>query len=101
MKDKDMIIIEAAIKLFAKKWISATSIQEIATESGISKGAFYLHFKSKDSLILAILHHYFDTLQRNVMAIEHEYLPARERFSKQVNVMFENLLKHKDFIIMQ
>ncbi|MFZ3590771.1 TetR/AcrR family transcriptional regulator [Bacillus sp. DJP31] len=101
MKEKDLIIIEEAIKLFAKKGFSATSIQEIATESRISKGAFYLHFKSKEALLLAILHYYFDSLQKNVLSIEDEGLPPRARFTKQINVMFENLLQHKEFIIMQ
>lgn len=48
MTEKNTQIIEAGMKLFANKGFSATSVQEIATESGISKGSFYLHFKSKD-----------------------------------------------------
>ncbi len=101
MKAKDRLIIEAAIKLFAKKGFSATSIQEIASESGISKGAFYLHFKSKESLLLAILNYYFEEIKKNVLAIEQEELSARDKFSRQLTVLYENLLQHKDFIIMQ
>ncbi len=101
MNDKDKLIIKAAITLFAQKGFASTSIQEIATESGISKGAFYLHFKSKEALLLAILNHYFEQLQRNVSAIENKNLSPREKFIMQLTVLYENLIEHKEFIIMQ
>ncbi len=47
MKEKERLIIEMAMKLFATKGVNATSVQEIVTACGISKGAFYLYFKSK------------------------------------------------------
>ncbi len=47
MKEKERLIIEMAMKLFAAKGVNATSVQEIVTACGISKGAFYLYFKSK------------------------------------------------------
>lgn len=40
MKEKERLIIESAMKLFATKGVNATSVQEIVTASGISKGAF-------------------------------------------------------------
>lgn len=101
MKEKEKIIIETAIKLFAHKGVSSTSIQEIATESGISKGAFYLYFKSKDALLLAILTYYFNRLQKNIQIFENLDLPPREKFAKQLTALFETLLTHKEFIIMQ
>lgn len=101
MKDKEKAIIEAAIKLFATKGFASTSIQEIVTESGISKGAFYLYFKSKDALLIAILEYYFDRVQKNVEAFKNEEIPPREKFLKQLLALFNTLLEHKEFIIMQ
>lgn len=48
---------EHALDLFSEQGFLATSVQEIAERSGISKGAFYLSFKSKDELILELIHH--------------------------------------------
>ncbi|PLR95413.1 TetR/AcrR family transcriptional regulator [Bacillus sp. T33-2] len=101
MKEKEKTIIEAAIKLFAAKGYASTSIQEIVTESGISKGAFYLYFKSKDALLVAILEYYFDRLQRNVAELEGADLPPREKFTRQLTALFMNIVEHKEFIIMQ
>lgn len=55
---KKQIIIDVAVELFAEKGIEATSVQQITEKCGISKGAFYLHFKSKEQLILAILDYF-------------------------------------------
>lgn len=100
MKEKERLIIETAIKSFAMKGVSATSIQEIATECGISKGAFYLHFKSKDALVLATLEYYYDRIQNKMMDIEKESLPPREKFEKQMHCQFYELQQKKEFIIM-
>lgn len=101
MKEKEKAIIEAAIKLYATKGFSSTSIQEIVTESGISKGAFYLYFKSKDALLIAILEYYFTRIEKNLAAFDHENLPPREKFAKQLAALFNTMLEHKEFIIMQ
>ena len=101
MKEKEKAIIEAAIKLYATKGFAATSIQEIVSESGISKGAFYLYFKSKDALLIAILEYYFDYIQKNLEIYDHENLPPREKFAKQLTALFSTMIEHKEFIIMQ
>ncbi|WP_078411657.1 TetR/AcrR family transcriptional regulator [Priestia abyssalis] len=101
MKEKEKLIIESAIKLFALKGFSSTSVQDIVTESGISKGAFYLYFKSKDALLLAILQYYFDKIQKSLSAHEDKNLSPRERFTKQLNALFETLVEHREFMIMQ
>lgn len=100
MKEKERLIIETGMKLFAKKGVTATSVQEIATECGISKGAFYLYFKSKESLLLAIMQYYYDKIQHQIVMIGNETLPPREKFEKQLYCQFEELQKHKEFIIM-
>lgn len=101
MKEKEKLIIEAAIKLFATKGYASTSIQEIVSESKISKGAFYLYFKSKDALLIAILQYYFEMVERNLEKFEQENLEPREKFIKQLSALFNTLMEHKEFIIMQ
>lgn len=46
---------ESAAKLFARRGLRETSIDDVAEEAGFSKGAFYAHFKSKEELFLAML----------------------------------------------
>lgn len=44
-------IIECALKLINEKGFDNVSVSEITKEAGVSKGAFYIHFKSKEDLI--------------------------------------------------
>ncbi|MET3699131.1 TetR family transcriptional regulator [Bacillus oleivorans] len=100
MKEKEKRIIEEAMKLFAKKGFSSTSVQEIADEAGISKGAFYLYFKSKEELMISIFTYYYERINRKVKAIEKEGLDPKEKFIKQLYVQLDEIKKHKDFILM-
>ncbi len=101
MKDKEIAIIEASIKLFAKKGFDSTSIQEIATECKISKGAFYLYFKSKESLLLAIFEYYYHQIKSRLEALENKNLTPRQLFVEQLAGQLDEVQRHKEFIIMQ
>ncbi len=48
-------IVTASRKLFARHGFDATSIDAIANEVGLTKGALYWHFASKDALFEGIL----------------------------------------------
>lgn len=48
-------LISAAAACFAEKGFNATSVREIAIRAGISQGAMYTYFASKDALIAAIV----------------------------------------------
>lgn len=98
--DKRKMIIESAIKLFAKKGFHATSIQDIADDVHMSKGAFYNFFSSKEQLHLAIFEYYFDYMKSRMDEIEAEGLPPREEMMKQLYVPMEKLPEQKEFIIM-
>jgi len=48
-------IIQAAQDLFSQTGYESASVAEICTRAGISKGAFYHHFPSKQSVFLELL----------------------------------------------
>jgi len=48
-------IIQAAMTCFTHQGYVNTTVDDIATESGLSKGAIYWYFKSKDELLKAAL----------------------------------------------
>lgn len=47
-------ILDAAGVLFARKGFETTTMQDIMQESGLSKGAIYHHFKSKEEIMQAL-----------------------------------------------
>ncbi|HEY4125507.1 MAG TPA: helix-turn-helix domain-containing protein [Rhizomicrobium sp.] len=48
-------ILKAARKLFAAQGFDAASIDDIAAEAGVAKGAVYHHFESKEELFTQVL----------------------------------------------
>src|SRR5947209_13755884 len=46
--DTRLAILEAAVRIFARSGISAATLEDIATEAGVTRGALCWHFHSKD-----------------------------------------------------
>lgn len=57
-------ILQAATQLFARKGFFDTSVGDISRCAGISQGAMYNHFRSKDDLIVAIVNEETDAALR-------------------------------------
>lgn len=55
---KKQLIMEKALELFSEQGFEATSVQQITERCGISKGAFYLSFKTKDELVISMVDYY-------------------------------------------
>src|SRR5947209_8471436 len=56
--DTRLAILEAAVRIFARSGISAATLEDIATEAGVTRGALCWHFHSKDDLLSEIIQHY-------------------------------------------
>ena len=48
-------ILDAALRVFSRKGYRDTSVDEIAGESGTSKGGVYFHFPGKETILLHLL----------------------------------------------
>ncbi len=55
MEEKKETIIDAAYECFAKTGYVGTSIDDIASQAGSSKGAIYNYFPSKDDIFLTLM----------------------------------------------
>lgn len=52
--DKRERILDAAVRVFAKKGFHATRVSEVAKAAGVADGTIYLYFRSKDELLLSL-----------------------------------------------
>jgi AcrR family transcriptional regulator len=68
-------IIESAIKLFSVRGYNAASVDDVCKEAGISKGAFYHHFESKQALFLALLDGWLQTIDTAIEASKDRTAP--------------------------
>jgi TetR/AcrR family fatty acid metabolism transcriptional regulator len=55
-------ILEAAVRVFARKGFHATRVSEVAKAAGVADGAIYLYFESKDRLLISLFEHRVERL---------------------------------------
>jgi TetR/AcrR family transcriptional repressor of nem operon len=53
-------LLDAAISIIREKGYAATSVEELCAWAGVTKGAFFHHFPTKDSLAVAAANHWSD-----------------------------------------
>jgi len=70
-------IIEAATQLFSKTGYDATGVAEICQAAGVSKGAFYHHFPTKQAVFMELLTNYLNGIESgfNLMRQEIRNVP--------------------------
>ncbi len=62
------LVIETAALAFAQHGYERAALSEIASASGLTKGALYHHFASKEELALAVFRHEQETLVEQIVA---------------------------------
>lgn len=55
-------LLYVALQLFMKQGFNATSIDQICQTTGVSKGAFFHHFRSKNEIAEAVIENYWELL---------------------------------------
>jgi AcrR family transcriptional regulator len=100
MPDKKLLIIEKAVELFAKNGFETTSVQEITEACGISKGAFYLYFKSKESLLFSIFELFIDRVSKKIKSVYDMDSSPKEKLKLFLCIQFEEIDQYSDFILM-
>ena len=84
-EERQAQILEAALEVFARQGFHDARMDDIAQASGLSKGALYLYYKSKDAIIGALMRTIFSVVMRGVRTIEQSDQSARERILLTTN----------------
>ena len=58
-------IYEAAKELFKQYDYESVSVDSIVEVAGVSKGTFYVHFESKDALVILLMNDYVNLADLN------------------------------------
>ncbi|WP_017470922.1 TetR/AcrR family transcriptional regulator [Amphibacillus jilinensis] len=100
MQEKKQRILEQSINLFVKKGYHATSIQEIAEQSGVSKGAFYLYFASKEALTSEIVDYYVKMVMEKLDTINEGAGTPEDKLVKQTALFLQLVSQHRGYMLM-
>lgn len=86
-------ILNVASRLFKKNGFTATGIDQIMEESGLTAGAFYAHFKSKTDLLEQSIEHSFK-FSRKLLLKDTEHLSGEEKIKAIMDRYISTL--HRD-----
>lgn len=73
-------LIRAASKLFRERGIDGVGVAEISKEAGLTHGALYAHFKSKEELALEALSYGLDETGSRIYSSTVDGMPDLERY---------------------
>jgi len=90
-------ILAAAAECFAADGYAATSIRDIARDVGVTVGAIYVHFPSKERLLVAVYELGVDRIGEAVDAALREPADAWGRLEAAVRAHLEALLNNAGF----
>lgn len=82
-------ILEVALKLFSKKGFKETTIKDIAKEVGITEGAIYRHFSSKEEIINSLLTEITRELRQKLFESIEKGEKDEDRLSNIVDTLLE------------
>lgn len=80
-------LLDAAVKIFAAQGVSKSSLNDIATAAGVTRGAIYWHFKNKVDIFDGLCRQ----MQNDIDKMEAEYL---KQFPDNPLHTFRSLLIH-------
>lgn len=80
-------ILAAAEESFARHGYDATGVAEICRRAGVTKGAFYHHFPSKQAVFLELLARWLERLDEQVAAIRAEAKTVPEGLLRMVDLL--------------
>ncbi len=77
-------IMEAAVRVFARRGFAAATLDEIAQEAEFSKGALYLYFANKEDLLSTIL---IDLIQNTILEGIKSLLPGERSLREELTAL--------------
>lgn len=88
MQDRKEYIVERAFEVFISKGYDSASMTVLHKELGISRGAMYRYFKSKDDLFIAVVDKYVFGMLNNC----HPQFDEETSIRKRIDELFRNLI---------
>ena len=77
--DKRRTILDAAVRVFARKGFNQCRVSDIADEAGVAYGLVYHYFRSKDEVLDTLFLERWNVMLEVIADIDRQAIPAREK----------------------
>ena len=103
-QDTRQVILEAALRVFARSGVSAATLDDIAAEANVSRGSLCWHFHNKEELLTGIIKHYgpHSMLRPVIEQIEQDLqngvpLDDETIFRRIAGAFYDSFTAHSDY----
>jgi TetR/AcrR family transcriptional regulator, fatty acid metabolism regulator protein len=97
-EEKRRLILDAAVRVFARKGFHASRVGDIAEEAGVAHGLLYHYFASKDEVLDVIFREHWDALLGRIHAVESSGDPPAEQLRGVARALFQGWLHDRDVV---
>jgi AcrR family transcriptional regulator len=96
--DRRRELLDAAVRVFARKGFHASRVGDIAEEAGVAHGLLYHYFRSKDEVLETIFRETWQLLQSDTERIEASDVPLREQLRRFARIYLGSWLVTPDLV---
>ena len=91
-------IFDTAMKLFAEKGYSETSVEEITAVTGIAKGTLYYHFAKKEDIFYFLTDEGMKLLKNSIEIKAYKKTSAIEKLREIILIQIKIIVKYEELI---
>jgi TetR/AcrR family transcriptional regulator, fatty acid metabolism regulator protein len=96
--DKRRQILDAAVRVFARRGYHGSRVGDIATEAGVAHGLLYHYFASKDEVLETVFRDNFGALLERFRAVEGSDEPAAEKLEGIAKILLRTWRNDPDLV---
>jgi TetR/AcrR family transcriptional regulator, fatty acid metabolism regulator protein len=97
-EDKRRVILDAAVRVFARKGYHTSRVGDIAEEAGVAHGLLYHYFRSKEELLETIFRETWRDVLDAVRSVEDTDENARERLAGVAKILLRAWRRDPDLV---
>src|SRR5436305_3063170 len=91
-------ILDAAVRVFARKGFHAARVGDVAEEAGVAHGLLYHYFASKDEVLETVFRDTWAGLLEAIHDVEGSDVPAREQLRQVSAILLRSWRRQPDLV---
>jgi AcrR family transcriptional regulator len=98
VEEKRRQLLDAAVRVFARKGFNASRVGDIAEEAGVAHGLLYHYFRSKDEVLEAVFDENWSVLLARIESVEKTDEPAADQLRHIAAIVLRTWLHLPDVV---
>jgi TetR/AcrR family transcriptional regulator, fatty acid metabolism regulator protein len=97
-EEKRRLLLDAAVRVFARRGFHAARVGDIAKEAGVAYGLVYHYFRSKDEILETIFRETWTAMIESVRGVEDAGGPARDQVRRVASIVLRSYVRDPDLV---